>query len=378
MLLIKNGNLHLPGQKVLVGDILVKDGYITKIGNGLTAEDVPVLDASGKEVFPGFILPLTSVGLTDYANLRQGDSNEISSPCNPKLHVRYALDGREVALQRYWLGGITSFGAAPSNGALLAGQMGVYHVTGKTASEMCVCDTAALKGNFTCSVKSTFGAKGLAPMTRMGMSACLREAFRSAQEWMKEQNPAPNGDNEVLAKVLRKEIPLLMNVTTTADISDVLSIAEEYDIRVILNGAYEGDRAVHAIEEAKASVILGDLFDSGARIWYDSDYDRLLSHQATIPLCIGCSSGGVGKENLLWNACRLVQQGYKPADVLDLMTVKTAQILGVDDKIGSIREGLYADLAIYDGNPLESWEASIAATVVAGKVIYKKEGEAVC
>lgn len=157
-----------------------------------------------------------------------------------------------------------------------------------------------------------------------------------------------------------------------------VTIAEEYDIRIILNGAYEGDRAVQAIEEAKASVILGDLFDSGARIWYDSDYDRLLSHQATIPLCIGCSSGGVGKENLLWNACRLVQQGYKPADVLDLMTVKTAQILGVDDKIGSIREGLYADLAIYDGNPLESWEASIAATVVAGKVIYKKEGEAVC
>ena len=104
MLLIKNGNLHLPGQQVLKeGDILIEGAYIKQIGKNLSDERAEVLDATGKEVFPGLILPLTSVGLTDYANLRQNDSNEISSPCHPGLHVRYALDGREVERQRYWM-----------------------------------------------------------------------------------------------------------------------------------------------------------------------------------------------------------------------------------------------------------------------------------
>lgn len=378
MLLIKEGTLHLPNQEILVGDILIEDGYIVKIDKEITAEGASVLDARGKDVFPGMILPLTSVGLTDYANLRQNDSNETSSPCNPRLHVRYALDGREVMLQRFWLGGITSFGAAASNGALLAGQMGVYHVSGFTASQMCVRETVALKGNFTSAVKKTFKNKGTAPSTRMGMGAQLREAFRSAKEWMQEKEPARNADNEVLAKVLNREIPLLMNVETVADISTVLDIAKEYNIRVILNSAYDGDKITQSIMDANASVIMGDLLDAGKCYWYDTDVDKLMQRKDEIPLCIGCSDGGVGKENLLWNACRLVQMGYRPADVWDMMTVKTAQILGVEDKIGSIKEGLYADLAVYNGNPLETWSADLAATVVAGKIVYTKEGGAVC
>ena len=76
MLLIKNGNLHLPGQQVLKeGDILIEGAYIKQIEKNLSDERAEVLDATGKEVFPGLILPLTSVGLTDYANLRQNDSN---------------------------------------------------------------------------------------------------------------------------------------------------------------------------------------------------------------------------------------------------------------------------------------------------------------
>lgn len=376
MLLIKKGNLHLPGQKVLPeGDILIKDGHICQIGKNLEEENADVLDAEGKEVFPGFILPLTSVGLTDYANLRQNDSDELSAPSHPGLHVRYALDSRETDLQRYWLGGITSFGAAPADGALLAGQMGIYHVTGSTAGDMCVCETVAVKGNFTSTVKSVFKAKNLAPMTRMGMAAILRSQLREAKRWMEQENREYNADYEALGRVLNKEIPLLMNADTVTDISDVLEIAKEFGIRVILNGVYEGHLVKDLISEAKAPVILGDAFASGARIWYETETDKLISLKEQIPVCIGCSSGGVGRENLLWNACKLVQEGYDANDVLDMLTVKTAETFGVDHLIGSLKEGLLADLVIYNGNPLESWKADVEAAVVAGKIVYEKKGE---
>lgn len=379
MLLIKNGALHLPGQQVLEGgDILIEGEYIKQIGKNLSTEGAEVLDATGKEVFPGFILPLTSVGLTDYANLRQSDSDETSSPCHPGLHVRYALDGREVERQQYWMGGITSFGAAPANGSLLAGQMGVYHVKGFTASQMCVRDTVAVKGNFLSEVKSTFRSKGMEPMTRMGMSALLRRELDGAKRWMEAESSEYQADYAALAKVLKNEIPLLMNVNTVTDIADVLEIGREYGIRLILNGVYEGHLISDLLKESKASIILGDLFDSGARIWYQTEINQILSLGTEQNVCIGCSAGGVGRENLLWNGCRLIQEGYSPADVLDMMTIKTAEVLGVEDLIGSIQEGLFADLVVYQGNPLESWTADVQATLVAGNIVYEKEGGAVC
>lgn len=379
MLLIKNGNLHLPGKQVQKeGDILIEGEYIKKIGKNLQAEGAEVMDATGKEVFPGFILPLTSVGLIDYANLKQCDSDETSSPCHPGLHVRYALDGREVERQRYWMGGITSFGAAPANRTLLGGQMGVYHITGFTASQMCVRDTVAVKGNFLSNVKATFQSKGMEPMTRMGMASLLRRELDAAKRWMETDDREYNADYAALAKVLRKEIPLLMNANTVTDIADIIEIGREYGIRLILNGVYEGHLVTDLLKESKASVIMGDLFDCGARIWYRTEVDKILSLREEQNVCIGCSAGRVGRENLLWNGCRLIQEGYSPEDVLDMMTVKTAEVLGVEDLIGSIREGLFADIAVYNGNPLESWTADIQATLVAGKIVYQKEGGAVC
>lgn len=52
---------------------------IVKIGPNLSA-DAETYDAAGQEVFAGLILPVTSIGLTDYANLARRDCNEDSSP----------------------------------------------------------------------------------------------------------------------------------------------------------------------------------------------------------------------------------------------------------------------------------------------------------
>ena len=380
MLLIKNGTLHLPGGEVLTGsDVLVQDGHIKEIGKDLVSADARILDAGGKDVFPGFILPVSSVGLTDYANLRQGDANDVSAPNQAGLHVRYALDGREVALQRYWLSGITSIGAAPGNGALLAGQMGLYHITGRYAAQMCVKDTIAVKGNFSSEVKRTFGGKGMAPMTRMGMAAQLREALREAKQWMESEEKSFQVNYAALARVLAGEIPLLMNVNTVGDISTVLDIAAEFGVKVVLNLAYQAHMTLDAIVESKAAVLLGDLFDMGARIQYGTDVDAISGLEAHgIPVGISGAPNGVGRENLLWNGCRLVQMGYTPAQALDMLTVNTAKALGVDDCVGQIKEGLWADLVIYDGDPFQRWDADVFATVVAGELIYTKESGVLC
>ena len=60
---------------------------------------------------------------------------------------------------------------------------------------------------------------------------------------------------------------------------------------------------------------------------------------------------------------------------LPLLTSVPARLLGIADQTGSIREGLLADLVVWSGNPLESWEARVVTAYQAGEVIYK-EGDA--
>ena len=182
MYLIKNGTIHQSeGKKLTQTDILVEENRIRKIGKNMEVPGATVIDASGMEVFPGMILPATSVGLIDYTSMKQPDSTEWGQPVYPQLSVRYSLDMREVHLQKYEQSGITAFGACPGNKALIAGQTGVFHTYGNTAQTMEIKDPVALKANFISDVKVAFGGKSMYPMTRMGMAALLRKSLQEPE-----------------------------------------------------------------------------------------------------------------------------------------------------------------------------------------------------
>lgn len=378
--LIKNGILHYPDRAPSSGeDILVEGTRIKKIGLDIDAPKAEIVEASGKHVFPGFILPLTSVGISDYANLRQGDSNESPKPINTAVHVRHALDVREVALQGYRRSGITCFGAAPGKKGLIAGQMGLYHSYGRRTDEMCVRETVALKGNFTFSVKETFNARQQAPMTRMGMASLLMEAFRKAQVYDPEKEE-PDPDMEVLTRVLKGELPLLMNADLTQEIESVISIANMFDLKLILHGGYLAHLLPELLLQGPYPLILGDLVNNGAAVEYETNLKAMLAlRDQGLPFALSNSGdGGAGHESLLWGAFRMVQEGLDPEDAARMLTIDIARILGVDDLVGSLKEGKYADIVIYPRHPFESWDAPVEFFMVRGRVIAKEEENALC
>lgn len=364
LILVKGGNVHFPKGETKKADILIDGDKILKTASDIQAE-AEVIDASGCEVFPGFILPATSVGLYNYADLRYTDSDEKSSPVNADLHVRYALDPVEVRMQGYEKHGITAFGAVPNESALVAGQTGVYHTAGRSAADMAISETVALKVNFLPGVKRTFAARHMRPMTRMGMTALLREEFQKAVRLGSgDQEYNPSG--EVFRKVLNRELPLLCSVREHFDIEILLDLQKEFGFRMILLGAYQADRCAGRIREAGASVLLGDLLDCSFVTYYDSDIPALLAMSEDIPMAFSNNSSGY--EGLLWSAEKAVRNGLDAEKAIDMLTIKTAEILGVADKTGSVEAGKYADISIWSGHPLKSYAAQIQVCITAGKV----------
>ncbi len=369
MILVKNGTVHFPKGEERNVDILIDGEKIVEIGDNLTA-GAQCIDASGCEVFPGFILPATSVGVYNYADLAHTDSDEKSGPVNPDIHVRYSLDPTEVRIQGYERHGITAFGAVPNDSALIAGQTGVYHTSGRTTSEMAVSEDAALKVNFIPSVKRTFASRDMMPMTRMGMASMLRNELKKAS-LKKADDAGYDPGREVLKRVLDKELPILCNVRERFDIETILEIQKEFGFRLILMGAYQADTLLDKLQKAGVSVLLGDLIDGSFVTYYDADILGLLEMSKEVLTAF--ANNGSGYEGLLWSAEKAVRNGLKVEQAVDMLSINTAEILGAADKIGSIEAGKYADISIWDGHPLKTYDAHINVCITAGKVWRAEE-----
>lgn len=378
MFLLKNGNVHFESGDVKNNtDILIEGRLIKEIGKDLNLEDVQVLDVSGKEVFAGFIAPCTSVGLIDFTNFKQGDNNETTDPITPHLNVKYALDKREITLQQYHYSGITAFGAAPGTQNIVSGQMGVYNTSGETIKKMCIKEFAALKGNFTNSVKLAYGKRGVTPMTKMGIAAILRNALLDAKQYLEKEEKPSNEKKESLVKVLKGEVPFLVNANTAAEIDAMIEIAQEFGIKLVIHNAYQPEKSEKTILENKYPVLLGQLHDSGYSVSYETDLAKIIVMQkkgATIGLSNSGDSGFAGRETLLWSAIKMVQAGADVEDVIKMITIHNAKALGVDDVIGSLEAKKQADIVVYNEHPLKTFRATVAYSIIAGEVVYKNAG----
>ena len=77
----------------------------------------------------------------------------------------------------------------------------------------------------------------------------------------------------------------------------------------------------------------------------------------------------------MWNAHGLMAQARRlgaslsSEDVLKMLTSVPAELLGVEDRIGSLTEGKDADIVIWSGNPLETFRALPEIVVISGEIV---------
>lgn len=381
MLLIQNGNVYLSrdrrerGWDLLCGD----DGRIEAVGPGLKAEGAKVIDAAGRDVYPGFVLGLCSVGAVSFTEFlsNQADNNETSAPVLAHMDIRDAFDFRELKLQRFARAGITSYGLCPGTNALVGGQISLIHVDAPRASDVFLAERIAVKGNFTKAVKGVYAPKN-AFMTRMGMFRCLDDALRGAQDYLAKERKPFDPNNEALCRLLNGEAPFVVAAQTAAEVDDVIRLGEKYNLRLVIT---EGFGAADAAEEIIARGWHLMLGESGFMLndqTNDLKLERFVElYRKGLKLSISCS-GDVAYppsyEQLLWMATRMSMAGATGEELIDMMTIEPARALGVDALVGSLEPGRQADVLICRGNPALRFDNFIERTIVAGRECYAREG----
>ena len=369
MLLIRGGNVYLGQGRYEAGwDVLCDGPVIRAVGPGLFCEG-EIVEAAGRNVYPGIVLGLCAVGAV-------GDMNEASAPLVPQMDIRDAFDLRELKLQRFGRAGITSYGLTPGTQALLAGQISLIHTDGARTADVFLADRIALKGNYTAAVKSAFKEKG-GPQTRMAMYRMLDEAFRSAQNYSKKDKKEYDEGKEVLCRVLRREIPLVIAANTELEIESVVQLGKKYNLRLVISGAFGVESTADEIMRQGWHVMLGDGTNMMSALKNRTDLPKLVElYRQGLKLSIFCSGDEAypyGYEQVWWTAAQMSAAGASGEEIMDMMTCRPAQALGVDSLVGSLEPGKQADIIICRGNPTVRFDNYIDQTIVAGKTTFRRE-----
>lgn len=381
MLLVKNGNVFTMENEICEKlDILLDDhGKIEKVDSCITG-DYEIIDATGCNVYPGIVEAHCHLGLQEASTREEGiDINETIDPITP--HVR-AIDGinimdETVALANSY--GITTVCAAPGSANVLGGQVCIYKTVGNCIDDAVLIANAAMKSAFGENPKRCY--KGSKIATRMGTAALMRETLMKAQRYMQLKEKAeditkmPPFDMkmEAMIPVLKREIPLKAHAHRADDILTSIRIAKEFNVRMTLDHCTEGHLIADKVKESGFDAIVGPSLTHKTKFELQNKTFETpaILHKAGVKFALTTDSPVVPQEYLPMCAGLAVKSGLPEMEALKAITINAAEIIGVGDRVGSIKEGKDADLVICKGNILFT-DSEVQYTITNGKITYKR------
>ncbi|PWL44280.1 MAG: amidohydrolase [Clostridiales bacterium] len=369
-MLIINANIKtMEDEDFENGYIAVSDGKIQSVGPMSEAPpDEDVYDAQGMTLYPGFIDAHCHLGMwEDGLGFEGDDGNEETDPVTPQLRAIDAINPLDRTFREAVEGGITTVLTGPGSANPIGGQWAAIKTRGRRIDDMILKEPVGMKFALGENPKSVYNDKNQAPNTRMATAALIREQLKKAQRYLEDlERIEEDGDCdepeydikcEALLPVLRKEQKAFFHAHRADDIFTAVRIAKEFDLDLVLCHCTEGHLIADLLKEEGYGVIagpiLGDRSKPELRNLERSGLAKLsregiqaglcTDHPETpiqyLPLCAGVAVGA----------------GLDYKEALKAITIYPARIVGIDDRVGSIKAGKDADFLLYDGDPLSPY-----------------------
>lgn len=181
---------------------------------------------------------------------------------------------------------------------------------------------------------------------------------------------------EVLASALRRELPVHIHVHRADDIMTAIRIAEEFGLDCVLIHATEGYKIADVLAEKGYPCIAGPILFSRMKLELPdlrpSNAGALV--RAGVKVAIQTDEGSVTRY-LALNAAVAASEGMDEATALRAITLTPAEILRIDDRVGSLEPGKDADIAVFSAHPFDVARCRTERVWIEGKLVYARGPE---
>jgi len=395
MTILKGGTLHTVTGGTFVGDLVIQGDRILSVGESLDAQDATVVDVTGQHVWPGMISLASAVGIQEIgAVAATNDSSEIGGD-QPDLRVTASVHAESAHIGVTRHNGVTRTQTAPQGGGPLRGQSSVMKLAGMTWEEMLHVDRDMLHVSFpTTSNESSSddehadhahehehddicghshgvddyltggpvppafpeGPKG---RKEHDETKRLREVFAEAREYGRLRDAgadvAYDPRLDALVPFVRGEKKVGLHTNNAQSILFAVKFATEEQLDAVVYGAREAWKVVDRLAEAQVPIVVGPVhalpyssFDP-----YDATFaNAAVLARAGVPFAI-MSADSENERNLAFHAATAAAFGLPTEEAVRAVTYYAAQVIGVEDELGSLAPGKRADVVVTDGHLLE-------------------------
>lgn len=377
------GGRVLTGTSVIEnGTVVIRNGKVVSVGTGAAPAGLRTIDARGQIVAPGFVAVDSGLGGSEVGSVR--GSNDLSNNANTlsaAFDLSYGLDPWSFTLPVARLGGVTRAVVTPQHAGSGGGHShddsdfagaghGGFQSPGLFAGQAAVIKLggADILVKPRVAMVAPFGeaGKGVAGGARGAEFVLFKETLAEVRLYARNKAAydraalrdlsLSRADLEALIPVANGAMPLIVSVNRAADIQQVLRLAREEGVKIILDGAAEGWLVADEIAAAKVPVLLhpitnlpGNFEMRAARM-----QNAAALNAAGVVIAIKGNEGSTHRaRDIRYNAGNAVSHGLPFAAAIQAITVNPARIFGFDGQFGELKPGAAGDVVVWSGDPLE-------------------------
>ncbi len=368
------------GDGSVIGDgvITFNEGIITAVGSssdGIDTEGHRIINLEGQHVYPGFVLPNTILGLQEVGSIRatqdvveEGDIN-----ASVRSAIAYNTDSELIPTQRF--NGILTAQVTPQGG-LISGSSSVFKLDGWNWEDALLIEDVGIHMHW-----PSLRVRRRSPDTGLfetidnedyeGQTQLLHSLFQAAQTY--DGEPL-NLNLAAMQPVLNGNAKLFLHVDQAREIISAVRFARSYNVdNIVLVGAAEAAEILDFLLAQDIPVIYEQIHELPQQEWHDVDAPfktPFLLHQAGLKIGIGGGATSIDRQrNLPFFAGTAAAYGLDRETALTLVTLNSAEILGVADRVGSLEVGKDATLFISQGDALDMRTSQVLGAFIQGRDI---------
>ncbi|MEW2921547.1 amidohydrolase family protein [Muricauda sp. ANG21] len=372
-ILFKNATVWT-GTSVLENtDVLVKNGKISKVGQGLNAGGATTMDATGKHLTAGII--------DEHSHIAAITINEAGHNSSAEVRMKDAIDPEDMDIYRNLAGGVTTIQLLHGSANPIGGRSAILRLKWGENSDGLIFPNAPKFIKFALgeNVKqSNWGSVSRFPQTRMGVEQVYVDYFQRAKEYdAKKKSGQPlrhDEEMEVLAEILNGERFISCHSYVQSEINMMMKVAEKFDFTVntfthILEGYKVADKmAEHGVGGSTFSDWWAYKFEVNDAIPYNA---AIMASQG-VTVAINSDDAEMSRR-LNQEAGKTVKYGgMSEVEAWKTVTLNPAKLLHIDDRVGTVEEGKDADLVLWSDHPLSVY-AKAEKTLIEGAVYFDLE-----
>ncbi len=371
--------IHLgDGSVINDGIITFDEGLITAVGtlaDGIDTSGHLLIDIEGRHVYPGFVLPNSTLGLVEVNSVRATNDVVEEGDINASVRsaIAYNTDSEIIPSNRF--NGILTAQVAPQGG-LISGSSTVFKLDGWNWEDAMLSEDVGLHlhwpsytqrrrnpstGQFETSENENYQAQ-----TEM-----LHALFRDARSYTGQ----PLNLNLLSMQPLFNGIAkLFIHADESREIISAIRFARQYGVEdIVLVGGADAMLVTDFLLAQDVPVIYERIHELPLREWQDVDMPfktPFLLHEAGIKVGIGGGATSIDRQrNLPFFAGTAAAYGLDRETALAMVTRVNAEILGVADRVGTLAVGKDATLFISEGDALDMRTSQVLGAYIQGRDI---------